>query len=196
MLAKVAADLEKNMTIVGLTAIEDRLQDEVPEVISDLAKAGIIVWMLTGDKLETAVNIGYSCNLLIPNMNIIMLSGIENSENFTNVLCREHTNLMKELQNESFQQRLTALVLDGPSFAYFDGSIPEQKQQLLEIGRNCRSVIACRLTPLQKRDLVSLVKTDKSLKPQATTLSIGDGIFSFNFIIYKTLFYGIFIPYI
>jgi len=50
---------------VGITAIEDCLQDEVPEVIADLATAGIVLWMLTGDKVETAINIARSCNLLL-----------------------------------------------------------------------------------------------------------------------------------
>jgi phospholipid-translocating ATPase len=49
---------------LGSTALEDKLQDKVPETISDLHNAGIKVWMLTGDKLETAENIGYLCNLL------------------------------------------------------------------------------------------------------------------------------------
>jgi P-type E1-E2 ATPase len=52
------------MTLRGCTGIEDSLQDEVPETIHSLKEAGIIVWVLTGDKVETAINIGYSCNLL------------------------------------------------------------------------------------------------------------------------------------
>ena len=50
--------------MLGATAIEDRLQDEVDETIFSLKEAGIKVWVLTGDKVETAVNIGYSCKLL------------------------------------------------------------------------------------------------------------------------------------
>lgn len=50
--------------LLGATALEDRLQEGVGETISDLNKAGIKVWMLTGDKLETAENIGYATNLL------------------------------------------------------------------------------------------------------------------------------------
>jgi len=52
------------MSLVGATAIEDRLQDEVAETISMLKAAGIKVWVLTGDKIETAVNIGFSTALL------------------------------------------------------------------------------------------------------------------------------------
>ena len=63
-LAEAAEKIESGMTLVGLTAIEDRLQDEVPEVIADLARAGIILWMLTGDKGLTAKEIGVSCGLI------------------------------------------------------------------------------------------------------------------------------------
>lgn len=57
-------ELEKNLDLVGATAIEDKLQDEVEETIRSLREAGIKVWVLTGDKIETAVNIGFSCGLL------------------------------------------------------------------------------------------------------------------------------------
>ena len=53
--------LESNLTLLGATAVDDRLQDAVPEVISDLQDANIKVWMLTGDKFETAENIARSC---------------------------------------------------------------------------------------------------------------------------------------
>lgn len=56
----------------GATGIEDRLQDGVPETIEALRKAGIVVWVLTGDKQETAVNIAYSCALFQPNMEVGM----------------------------------------------------------------------------------------------------------------------------
>lgn len=56
------------MTLLGATAIEDKLQDGVPEAIANLAKANIKIWVLTGDKTETAINIGYSCKLLTEEM--------------------------------------------------------------------------------------------------------------------------------
>jgi phospholipid-translocating ATPase len=52
------------MTLIGATAVEDRLQELVPEILADIIKAEIKLWMLTGDKLETAENIGISCNLI------------------------------------------------------------------------------------------------------------------------------------
>ncbi|XP_061471283.1 phospholipid-transporting ATPase IC isoform X2 [Rhineura floridana] len=63
-LDKVYEEIERNLILLGATAIEDKLQDGVPETISKLAKADIKIWVLTGDKKETAENIGFSCELL------------------------------------------------------------------------------------------------------------------------------------
>ena len=62
--------VESDLTIVGITAIEDKLQVGVPETIASLARAGIKTWVLTGDKVETAINIGYSCKLLTEEMDV------------------------------------------------------------------------------------------------------------------------------
>uniref|UniRef100_A0A671PRU5 Phospholipid-transporting ATPase n=1 Tax=Sinocyclocheilus anshuiensis TaxID=1608454 RepID=A0A671PRU5_9TELE len=63
-------EIEKNLLLIGATAIEDKLQDGVPETIAKLAKADIKIWVLTGDKKETAENIGFSCQLLTDDMKI------------------------------------------------------------------------------------------------------------------------------
>jgi magnesium-transporting ATPase (P-type) len=63
------------MTFVGVTAIEDKLQEGVPAAIANLRKAGLQVWVLTGDKEETAINIGKSCNLLDSSMDIHVIRG-------------------------------------------------------------------------------------------------------------------------
>lgn len=59
---------------IGATGIEDRLQDGVPETIASLRKAGLQIWVLTGDKQETAINIAYACKLLDPEEEIITLN--------------------------------------------------------------------------------------------------------------------------
>ena len=56
--------IENNLILIGGTVVEDKLQDKVPETIKELRSAGIKIWVLTGDKLDTAENIGHSCNLL------------------------------------------------------------------------------------------------------------------------------------
>ncbi|MEQ2179082.1 Phospholipid-transporting ATPase IC [Goodea atripinnis] len=66
----VYEEIENNLMLIGATAIEDKLQDGVPETIAKLAMADIKIWVLTGDKKETAENIGYSCTLLRDDMQI------------------------------------------------------------------------------------------------------------------------------
>uniref|UniRef100_A0A8C7Z364 Phospholipid-transporting ATPase n=1 Tax=Oryzias sinensis TaxID=183150 RepID=A0A8C7Z364_9TELE len=69
-LDSVYEEVEKDLMLIGATAIEDKLQDGVPETIATLAKADIKIWVLTGDKKETAENIGYSCSLLTDDMTV------------------------------------------------------------------------------------------------------------------------------
>ncbi|KAI9069193.1 phospholipid-translocating P-type ATPase [Trametes sanguinea] len=71
----VSDEIEHGLSLLGATAIEDRLQDGVPEAIADLKEAGIKVWVLTGDKLETAIAIGHSTNLIGREDNIIIIRG-------------------------------------------------------------------------------------------------------------------------
>lgn len=60
-IGEVADRLERGFNLIGSTAIEDKLQDDVDKAIFAMKKAGIKVWVLTGDKIETAINIGFSC---------------------------------------------------------------------------------------------------------------------------------------
>lgn len=75
---EVAAILESDFQLIGSTAIEDRLQHGVPEAISHMREAGIKIWVLTGDKLETAINIGYSSSLLDSTQKICIVDGTSN----------------------------------------------------------------------------------------------------------------------
>ncbi|XP_078379616.1 phospholipid-transporting ATPase ID-like isoform X2 [Oculina patagonica] len=68
LVQKAYEDIEQNLVLIGATAIEDKLQDDVPDTIATLAAADIKIWVLTGDKVETAINIGYSCHLLTDDM--------------------------------------------------------------------------------------------------------------------------------
>lgn len=70
--AGAAEKIEKNLTLLGATAIEDKLQDEVPESIAKLSQANIKIWVLTGDKQETAINIGFSCKLLTQHLDLLI----------------------------------------------------------------------------------------------------------------------------
>jgi P-type E1-E2 ATPase len=64
LIEKAAQKIENELELIGATAIEDKLQDEVADTIKFIKRAGIKLWVLTGDKIETAINIGYSCSLL------------------------------------------------------------------------------------------------------------------------------------
>lgn len=77
----VFEEIESEMKLVGVSAIEDKLQDGVPETIASLQMAGIKIWVLTGDKQETAINIGYSCSLLTDDMiDVFIVDGITKSD--------------------------------------------------------------------------------------------------------------------
>lgn len=79
-LRQTAALIESNLKLLGATAIEDKLQDGVPEAIESLRQAGIKVWVLTGDKQETAISIGVSCKLLTADMQQIIINGTSEAE--------------------------------------------------------------------------------------------------------------------
>ena len=76
----VAEKIERGFYLLGATAIEDKLQDNVPITIWKLKEAGIKIWVLTGDKIETAINIGYSCELLDNSMEKYVIDAIQTSK--------------------------------------------------------------------------------------------------------------------
>ncbi|XAR68703.1 Phospholipid-translocating ATPase [Bertholletia excelsa] len=79
-LHQTATLIECNLRLLGATAIEDKLQEGVPEAIESLQQAGIKVWVLTGDKQETAISIGLSCKLLTSDMQQIIINGTSEEE--------------------------------------------------------------------------------------------------------------------
>ncbi|GFY83865.1 aminophospholipid ATPase 1 [Actinidia rufa] len=79
-LCQTAALIECNLQLIGATGIEDKLQEGVPEAIESLRQAGIKVWVLTGDKQETAISIGLSCKLLTSDMQQIIINGASEEE--------------------------------------------------------------------------------------------------------------------
>ncbi|CAL1539990.1 unnamed protein product [Lymnaea stagnalis] len=163
-LEEAAELIEKDLRLLGATAIEDRLQDGVPETIDTLSKADIKIWVLTGDKQETAINIGYSCKLLNQGMDLLIVN--ENSLDTTrDALIRHKTHFGEQLGKENY----VGLIIDGQSLKY--ALTCDCKQDFLDIALSCRAVICCRVSPLQKAELVDLVKVSQ----KAITLAIGDG---------------------
>uniref|UniRef100_A0AAV2L9T4 Phospholipid-transporting ATPase n=1 Tax=Knipowitschia caucasica TaxID=637954 RepID=A0AAV2L9T4_KNICA len=158
--------IEKNLVLLGATAIEDRLQAGVPETIATLMRADIKIWVLTGDKQETAINIGYSCRLVTHGMSLIIVN--EDSLDIDNLEEGMGRGLSWCVMREMKENEL-ALIIDGQTLKYALSF--ELRQNFLDLALSCKAVICCRVSPLQKSEIVDMVK--KHVK--AITLAIGDG---------------------
>ncbi|XP_042904105.1 probable phospholipid-transporting ATPase IA isoform X3 [Parasteatoda tepidariorum] len=156
--------IETNLILLGATAIEDRLQEGVPEAISDLLKADIRFWVLTGDKQETAINIGYSCKLLTQTMALLVIN--ENSLDNTREAIRRHTQDFGDLLRKEHD---VALIVDGKTLKYALSS--DVRRDFVDIAMSCKSVICCRVSPIQKAEIVDMVH----MATHSVTLAIGDG---------------------
>ncbi|EEB06884.2 P-type ATPase [Schizosaccharomyces japonicus yFS275] len=166
-LSDAAELIEKNLTLLGATAIEDRLQDGVPETISSLQTAGIKMWVLTGDRQETAINIGMSCKLINEDMNLVIINE-STKEKTTDSILQKLSAIYRGRQNTG-QIEPMALVIDGKSLEY--AMEKNLEQHFYELACECKAVICCRVSPLQKALVVQLVKRNSS----DILLAIGDG---------------------
>ncbi|KAJ2156228.1 hypothetical protein GGF46_005333 [Coemansia sp. RSA 552] len=250
---QITEEMERDLRIAGATAIEDKLQEHVPDAIASLRAAGIRIWVLTGDKMETAINIGFAANLLTKEMELWTISSSDGTDK---VLSRFRliARIMREMggleaakpaggvglgasdaqalgsvsykigrarkflhigqtlrerrqrkhqraampkaaedmspgevqESIDFLRRhssepdaeagpagahpLNALVIDGGALSLVLGDA-ECRAQLLQIAPLFKSVVCCRASPLQKADVVRLIKDGMGL----VTLAIGDG---------------------
>ncbi|XP_029107547.1 phospholipid-transporting ATPase IA-like isoform X4 [Scleropages formosus] len=156
--------IEKNLQLLGATAIEDKLQDKVPETIEMLMKADIKIWILTGDKQETAINIGHSCKLLTKNMGLLVIN--EATLDDTRESLSRHCRM---LGNVLHKENDFALIIDGKTLKY--ALAFGARHYFLDLALTCKAVICCRVSPMQKSEVVDLVKK----QVQVITLAIGDG---------------------
>jgi len=157
--------------LLGATAVEDRLQEEVMETILDMQRADIKVWMLTGDKFETAENIGISCGLLKPQVHTYRLNWSEGHQwqrdlaNFCSEdMAREHKERVKV-------GKKTAVIVEGRMLTKIISDLG-MKNSFLQIAKTCETVVCCRVSPSQKAEVVRLIKNDD---PSLVTMAIGDG---------------------
>lgn len=165
-LEKVAEIIEQNLVLLGATAIEDKLQDGVPDTIHTLQQAGIKIWVLTGDRQETAINIGMSCRLISESMNLIIVN--EQSAADTEDFLSKRLFAIKNQRKAGDTEEL-ALVIDGKTL---DWALDKEISKIfLELAIMCKAVICCRVSPLQKALVVKLVKKNQ----KAILLAIGDG---------------------
>ncbi|CAH0687833.1 unnamed protein product [Spodoptera exigua] len=221
-------EIETDLLLMGVTAIEDKLQDGVPETIANLSMAGIKVWVLTGDKQETAINIGYSCQLLTDDMaEVFVIDGVSYDDVDRQLAkCRDSIRVVNTFMPHGSSEakspgeanggagvsraspgranvKLNAPAVSVVTFSneYVSGGAPytadshdhnddtngfaivinghslvhclhpKLEEKFLDVVLQCRSVICCRVTPLQKAMVVELIKKSR----KAVTLAIGDG---------------------
>ena len=175
----VSDAIERDLTLLGGTAIEDRLQEGVPDTIALLAEAGIKLWVLTGDKVETAINIGFSCNLLNNDMELIVFKIEDDRVSTAEEELDKHLatfnmtgsdeELKRAKKNHEPPAPTHAIVIDGDSLKLVLNETLRQKFLLL--CKQCKSVLCCRVSPAQKAAVVAMVKGGLDVM----TLSIGDG---------------------
>ncbi|CAK1544710.1 unnamed protein product [Leptosia nina] len=158
------ARLESALTLVGATGVEDRLQEDVPRTVRALLDAGVVVWVLTGDKPETAINIAYSAALFSQSDRLLHLMSRD----------KEHaeSTIKSYLEGGVVEGGAgRALVVDGRTLTYILDRRSGLVAPFLSLARRCSAVLCCRATPLQKAYIVKAVKEELGV----TTLAIGDG---------------------
>uniref|UniRef100_A0A8C3Y7S8 ATPase phospholipid transporting 11C n=1 Tax=Catharus ustulatus TaxID=91951 RepID=A0A8C3Y7S8_CATUS len=154
-MAKVFDDTEADMHLIGATAVEDRLQEQLAETIEALHAAGMKVWVLTGDKMETAKSTCYACRLFQTSTELLELTartvgdGDRKEDRLHELLLEYHKKLIQD-----------------------DSGSSNYKSIFLQICLKCTAVLCCRMAPLQKAQIVRMVKNTKG---SPITLSIGDG---------------------
>ncbi|XP_043926242.1 phospholipid-transporting ATPase IF isoform X1 [Protopterus annectens] len=162
-LAEVFNFIETDLELLGATGVEDRLQEKVLETIEALRVAGIKIWVLTGDKHETAVSVSLSCGHFHRTMNVLELVQQKTDNDCAEQLRR----LARRIRDDHVIQH--GLVVDGASLSL---ALREHEKLFMEVCRNCSAVLCCRMAPLQKAKVVRLLKTSPE-KP--ITLAVGDG---------------------
>uniref|UniRef100_A0A8I5NGN7 Phospholipid-transporting ATPase n=1 Tax=Papio anubis TaxID=9555 RepID=A0A8I5NGN7_PAPAN len=165
---KVFDDIETNMNLIGATAVEDKLQDQAAETIEALHAAGLKVWVLTGDKMETAKSTCYACRLFQTNTELLELTTktIEESERkedrlhellieYRKKLLHEFPKSTRSLKKAWTEHQEYGLIIDGSTLSLIlnssqDSSSNNYKSIFLQICMKCTAVLCCRMAPLQK----------------------------------------------
>ncbi|XP_075883885.1 phospholipid-transporting ATPase VD isoform X2 [Nelusetta ayraudi] len=174
LLQDSAQRLETQLTLLGTTGIVDRLQEEVPETLQALQQAGIRVWVLTGDKKETALNIANAAKLLRSRDTVLTATGGSKdacAHSLAELLgCMQRQGATEGgAAEESSSSSDCVLVVEGSTL---DFALQEElRSDFLELSGRCRVVLCCRSTPLQKSQVVQLLREQLGVM----TLAVGDG---------------------
>ncbi|KAG7465093.1 hypothetical protein MATL_G00172590 [Megalops atlanticus] len=184
--------VETGMSLIGATAVEDRLQEEAAETMEALQGAGMKVWVLTGDKMETAKSTCYACRLFQRGTELLELTvrtleegGRKREERLHELLLDYHKRAVQDAppvkggvtRRWSSPAQEYGFIIDGATLSLVlnatpDASASRYKSLFLQICQNCTAVLCCRMAPLQKAQIVKMVKNSKG---NPITLSIGDG---------------------
>lgn len=156
-MARVQATIETNMQLLALTGVEDRLQPNVRETLERLRHAGIKVWMLTGDKVETATCIAVSSRLVERSQGIFPIVGVNGRHD-----------AMRALSRFRSQAGSNVLIVDGVSLQTYLDLFPAE---FMDVAADAPAAVACRCSPTQKAAIVRLLQDLKKKRVAA----IGDG---------------------
>jgi len=140
-------------------------------------QADIRVWVLTGDKEETAINIAVACNLVLPTdymKQVIINKNTAPDLDATKEIFSDELLKYADMQSggkEAEEWKPRALIIDGPSLIFVMADA-QTRALLLKFSTTCQAVVCCRVSPDQKREIVDLVKMNV---PGVRTLAVGDG---------------------
>ncbi|VDD85219.1 unnamed protein product [Enterobius vermicularis] len=164
LVTEIVETVEKNLNLVGVSLLEDKLQEKVPETIRFLIEAGIRVYILTGDVYETAVAVARSCGFFQEKTVSLHLAFKDESAVFPQI---------RELLQEGTKLRKTGadilLVISGAALQH--AAKTPCRRKLLKLLMLCRSVICYRMSPRGKADVVEMVQDNG----RNVVLAIGDG---------------------
>ncbi|CAH6720416.1 probable phospholipid-transporting ATPase Dnf3p [[Candida] jaroonii] len=161
----VGESIENNFELLGATAIEDKLQDGVSDAIEKLRRAGIKMWMLTGDKRETAINIGYSCRLIKDYSTVAILNIDHGKEEVKKII----VDAIKKVQGGGVAH--CVVVIDGETLGVIEQD-DDLFHHLIDLCIIADSAICCRASPSQKAKMVTSIR---EVNRKSVTLAIGDG---------------------
>ena len=161
---KLYEDIEASLELLGVTAVEDRLQDNVPDCIAFFLKAGIRFVMITGDKLETAENIAFSTRLFNKTMTVVRLADAND--------VADADRLLQEAEVRVKEAPSLAIVVDGATLKFLLKHRAGLSGRFYELLHGAAAVVCCRANPRIKAKVVSLVRTHRD---KDMILAIGDG---------------------
>ncbi|XP_073997182.1 phospholipid-transporting ATPase VA isoform X2 [Rhodnius prolixus] len=170
--------VESQLHLMGATGIEDRLQSGVPETLKALRAAGIVIWLLTGDKVETAMNVALASGLFSSQTDTLRLvaRSKHSAEAAIQFYASELSRPSVRVDNSgssvrACKVRQKSIIIDGKTLTFILDPRSNLTLPFLELTKHCTSVLCCRVTPLQKARIVRVVKEKLKMR----TLAIGDG---------------------